>query len=88
MGYLIKIGRFYNQLSIPDNKVHGAYMGPTWGRQDPGGPHDGPMNLAIRKETSIVNTFLIQTGDNLQLTFQLQFFRSFFITGFNVYLFV
>ena len=23
-------------------------MGPTWGRQDPSGPHIGPMNLAIR----------------------------------------
>ena len=33
---------------VPDNKVHGAYMGPTWGQQDPGGPHVGPMNLAIR----------------------------------------
>ena len=22
-------------------------MGPTWGRQDPDGPHVGPMNLAI-----------------------------------------
>ena len=22
-------------------------MGPIWGRQDPGGPHAGPMNLAI-----------------------------------------
>ena len=31
----------------PDSKVHGAYMGTTWGRQDPGGPHVGPMNLAI-----------------------------------------
>ena len=31
----------------PDNKVHGANMGPIWGRQDPGGPHVGPMNLAI-----------------------------------------
>ena len=31
----------------PDNKVHGAHMGPIWGRQDPGGPHVGPMNLAI-----------------------------------------
>ena len=28
-------------------KVHGANMGPIWGRQDPGGPHVGPMNLAI-----------------------------------------
>ena len=24
--------------------VHGANMGPTWGGQDPGGPHVGPMN--------------------------------------------
>ena len=31
----------------PDSKVHGANMGPTWGRQDPGGPHDSHVNLAI-----------------------------------------
>ena len=31
----------------PDSKVHGANMGPIWGRQDPGGPHVGPMNSAI-----------------------------------------
>ena len=31
----------------PDNKVHGANMGPIWERQDPGGPHVGPMNFAI-----------------------------------------
>ena len=31
----------------PDSKVHGANMGPIWGRQDPGGPHIGPMNFAI-----------------------------------------
>ena len=36
--------RFYQ---YPDSKVHGANMGPTWGRQDPGGPHVGPMNFAI-----------------------------------------
>ena len=30
----------------PDSKVHGANMGPIWGRQDPGGPHVGPLNLA------------------------------------------
>ena len=34
-------------VSFPDNKVHGANMGPIWGRQDPGGPHVGPMNFAI-----------------------------------------
>ena len=31
----------------PDSKVHGAYIGSTWGRQVPGGPHVGPMILAI-----------------------------------------
>ena len=31
------------EVSIPDSKVHGANMGPIWGRQDPGGPHVGPM---------------------------------------------
>ena len=31
----------------PDSKMHGAYMGPTWGRQDPGGSHVGRMILAI-----------------------------------------
>ena len=32
---------------VPDSKVHGANMGSIWGRQDPGGPHVGPMNFAI-----------------------------------------
>ena len=31
----------------PDSKIHWANMGPIWGRQDPGGPHVGPMNFAI-----------------------------------------
>ena len=31
----------------PDSKVRGANVGPTWGRQDPGGPHVGHMNFAI-----------------------------------------
>ena len=29
------------------NSVHGANMGPTWGRRDPGGPHVGHMKIAI-----------------------------------------
>ena len=36
-----------NHYCVPDSKVHGANMGPIWGRQDPGGPHVGPMNIAI-----------------------------------------
>ena len=32
---------------LPNNRVHWANMGPIWGRQDPGGPHVGPMNFAM-----------------------------------------
>ena len=35
----------------PDSKVHGANMGHIWGRQDPSGPHVGPMNFAIWEYT-------------------------------------
>ena len=35
------------KFKTPNSKVHGAKMGPIWGRQDPGGPHVGPMNFAI-----------------------------------------
>ena len=34
-------------MSAPDSKVHGANMGPIWGRQDPAGTHVGHMNFAI-----------------------------------------
>ena len=41
-------GTFHNSNEIiPNSKVHGANMGPIWGRQDPDGPHVGPMNFAI-----------------------------------------
>ena len=50
----IKVGDSVVQLPHPtkhqsewDSKVHGANMGPIWGRQDPGGPYIGPMNFAI-----------------------------------------
>ena len=38
---------FQWNFAYPDSKVHGANMGPIWGRQNPGGPHVGPMNFAI-----------------------------------------
>ena len=38
---------------IPDNKVHVTHMEPTWVLSAAGGPHVGPMNLAI--------------GDNIQV---------------------
>ena len=36
------------QHPVPESKVHGANMGPTWVLSAPDGPHVGPMNLAIR----------------------------------------
>ena len=55
----------------PDSKIHGDNMGPFWGRQDPGGPHVGHMNLAIwetlyandrrlSEECPVINWVLIQ----------------------------
>ena len=35
------------QCNVPDNKIHGANVGPTLGRQYPGGPHVGDTNLTI-----------------------------------------
>ena len=35
------------QDTHPDSKVHGTNVGPIWGRQDPGGPHVGPVNFVI-----------------------------------------
>ena len=39
--------RSHKAQGYPDSKVHGANMGPILGRQDPGGPHVGPMNFVI-----------------------------------------
>ena len=44
---------------IPDSKVHGANMGPTWVLSAPDGPHVGPMNLAIR-DCNAIFIFLSQ----------------------------
>ena len=35
------------EYDFPDSKVHGANMGPIWGRQDSGGIKFGSMNRAI-----------------------------------------
>ena len=42
---------------FPDSKVHGAIMGPIWGRQGPGEPHVGPMNFAIWIVIDLFNIF-------------------------------
>ena len=38
---------FEFECAFPDSKIYGANMGPTLGRQDPGGPNVGPINFAI-----------------------------------------
>ena len=38
----------YITVLIPNSKVHGANMGPTWVLSAADGPHVGPMNLTIR----------------------------------------
>ena len=43
-----------DHLNIPDSNFHGAHMGPTWVLAAPGGPHVGPMNLAIRDRKRLV----------------------------------
>ena len=63
--------------SYPDSKVHGANMGPIWGRQDPGGPHVGPMNVDIwvaagdQAITLVIDTFWNCNGVN-----GVEFYRS------------
>ena len=51
----------------PDSKVHGANMGPIWGRQDPGVPHVGSMNFAMWGYDSppIENDILLHDPDVL-----------------------
>ena len=48
--------------ALPDSKVHGGNMGPIWGRQDPGGPHAGPMNFAI---WAGINYDIISSNNNI-----------------------
>ena len=35
-------------------------MGPFWGRQDPGGPHVGPMNFAIWVDVILTKRYQIR----------------------------
>ena len=57
--YSIKYGYVSSRLLcygyIPDSKVHGANMGPTWVLSAPDGPHVGPMNLAIKGDNVLMD---------------------------------
>ena len=43
----------------PDSKVHGANMGPIWGRHYPGGTYVGPMDFAIWATMKIISKWPI-----------------------------
>ena len=45
--YIWQTTLFCQHQLTPDSKAHGANVGPIWGRQDPCGPHVGPMNFAL-----------------------------------------
>ena len=47
MSFISIITTTMQYQATPDSKVYGANMGPTWDRQDPCGPHVGPMSFAI-----------------------------------------
>ena len=40
-------------IIFTNSKFHEDNMGPTWGQQDPGGPHVGPVNIATRVVYSV-----------------------------------
>ena len=44
----VPIHKKHGRFAYPDCKIHGANVGPTWVLSAPGGPHVGPINLAIR----------------------------------------
>ena len=46
--YFVESTINFDKKLAPDSRIHGANMGPTWVLSAPGGPHVGPMNLAIR----------------------------------------
>ena len=55
--HIMHIFMFASMIAIvvPDSKLHGANMGPTWVLSAPDGPHVGPMNLAMRGSQVNVN---------------------------------
>ena len=50
-------GRYHH----PDNKVHGAHMGPTWGPQAPGGPHE-PFLYGQSRQVKIYTFITVNIG--------------------------
>ena len=50
-------------------------MGPTWGLQDPGGPHGGPMNLATWEGEP--NKFNTEVAHSLSKNIYIDIYRAY-----------
>ena len=57
---------YLTYISVPDNKVHGANMGPTRVLSSPCGPHVGPMDLGIWGNQRNVNMYSMKTHPSKQ----------------------
>ena len=60
------------KLSLPNSKVHGANMGPTWVLPAPGGPRVGPLNLAIRIYANFQSRYYLNTHSTHPICQQLR----------------
>ena len=62
--------------------INNPHMGSIWGRQDPGGPHVGPINFAIwellsaRNLTSSTAVNQVEHRYNLAVTYYTPYFRQ------------
>ena len=71
-----------NLRTCPDIKVHGANMGVIWGRQDPCGPHVGPVNFAMRVAAHVHKAhFLYAKSTSNSMSFLISNLNVFIITG-------
>ena len=61
---LLSTSRPLTLPKIPESKVHGANVGPTWALSAPDGPHVGPLNLAIRNAITTLGNLFAQLGKN------------------------
>ena len=70
----LRYGKLHHHPSPPPphNKVHGANMGLIWVRQDPGGPHAGPMNFAIWVDMQLSHQSLLRTHNDWDRYLHLQ----------------
>ena len=64
------------EFVYPDSKVHGDNMWPIWGRQDPGGPHVGPMNFAIWVDWQNVSVYTLDRPVYIYLWFVLYTYNN------------